>query len=309
MLRVVMRNYLKFMTLILFVLVGLNYSQAQTNTGVTPEQRQEANTFFQNQDWENSAKSYEKIIKAEEKNTGARIRLATALFKLNKLNEARANFEMIIDSSQNPQVALNLAQIYVRQNEKEKAFGALEKMITFGGVQPEVLTGEKDFAPWQSDEKFKDLVKKSDVAVNPCKAAPEFRQFDFWIGEWVAKNPNGVVGGTSSIQLILNSCVIFENWTSIGGTSGKSFNIYDVNDKKWHQTWMDAAGTFTHYIGEFKDGKMVLIGDGIISGQKTLLKMIFTPLPNGDVRQFGENSVDNGKTWTTAFDFIYSKKK
>ncbi|HRH46727.1 MAG TPA: tetratricopeptide repeat protein [Pyrinomonadaceae bacterium] len=304
-----MKLYLKIITLFIFVLSGLNYNQAQTNSGVTSEQRQEANTFFQNQDWENSAKAYEKIVKAEGNNIGAKTRLATALLNLNKLDEARTNFEMIVDSAQNPTVALSLARIYGRQNEKEKVFSALEKMIKFGGVQPEILKGEKDFALWQNEEKFIDLVKRSDFAVNPCKASPDFRQFDFWIGEWVAKTPNGAIGGTSSIQLILNSCVIFENWTSMGGTSGKSFNIYDVTDKKWHQTWMDAAGTFTHYIGEFKDGKMVLIGDGIISGQKALLKMTFTPLPNGEVRQFGENSVDNGKTWTIAFDFIYSKKK
>lgn len=296
-------------TFIILIFVSFDFAQTQQNSGITPEQRQEANTFFQNQEWEKAAQAYEEIVKAEEKNVGARTRLANALLNLNKLNEARTNFEMIVDSSQNPLVALSLARVYARQNEKEKAFGAMEKMISFGGVQPDILTAEKDFAAWQSDEKFKELVKKSDVAANPCKASPEFRQFDFWIGEWVAKTPNGVVGGNSSIQLILNSCVIFENWSGTGGVLGKSFNIYDTTDKKWHQTWMDSAGTFTHYIGEFKDGKMIMVGDGIINGQKTLLKMTFTPLPNGDVRQFGENSTDEGKTWTTSFDFIYSKKK
>jgi hypothetical protein len=107
----------------------------------------------------------------------------------------------------------------------------------------------------------------------------------------------------------LGQCIIFENWTSGSGSSGKSFNIYDVTDKKWHQTWVDDKGTFTHYIGGFVDGEMVVVADTSIGGKKTLAKMTFSKLPNGDVRQFGENSTDDGKTWTTSFDLTYSRKK
>jgi hypothetical protein len=36
--------------------------------------------------------------------------------------------------------------------------------------------------------------------------------------------------------------------------------------------------------------------------------MTYTKLPRGEVRQFGENSADGGKTWTTSFDLIYARK-
>ena len=123
------------------------------------------------------------------------------------------------------------------------------------------------------------------------------------------KNPQGVPSGTSSVQLILGQCIIFENWTGGSGTNGKSFNIYDTNDKKWHQTWVDDKGTFTHYIGGLINGEMVVTAETSVSGKPTLAKMTFTKMPNGDVRQHGENSTDGGKTWATSFDLIYSRKK
>ncbi|HJU56214.1 MAG TPA: hypothetical protein VJ715_16650, partial [Pyrinomonadaceae bacterium] len=252
--------------------------------------------------------AYEKIVSLEEANVGARYRLGVSLLGLDKNKEAQAQLEKVFNVSPNPIFALALARAYARLNEKEKTFEVLEKSTTMGGISPDTLRAEKDFAAWRDEQRFKDLVEKSDLAVNPCKAKPEFRQFDFWIGEWDAKNTQGVTVGSSSIQLILNQCIIFENW-STPISSGKSFNVFNSSDNKWHQAWVDDKGNFTHYIGEFQDGKMILVAENIAGGKKTLAKMTFSKLPGGDVRQFGENSADEGKTWTTTFDFTYTRKK
>jgi len=37
--------------------------------------------------------------------------------------------------------------------------------------------------------------------------------------------------------------------------------------------------------------------------------MTFTPVKPDVVRQFGEMSVDGGKTWTPTFDLYYYRKK
>ena len=62
----------------------------------------------------------------------------------------------------------------------------------------------------------------------PC-SNPVYRQFDFWIGEWEAFGPGGKKAGDSKISLILDSCIIFEEWTSASlqqglRYAGKSFN-------------------------------------------------------------------------------------
>lgn len=298
-----------FLAILLFFLSLANLGQVPPSTGVTPEMRTAANGFYQAADWAKAAAAYEKIVALEPANPNANYRLGMSFLNLNRNTEAQQKLEKAFITSPNPIFALALARAYARSGDKAKALEMLDKSTATGGIAPETLMAEKDFAAWKDDAGFKQAVRKNDLAANPCKASPEFRQFDFWIGEWDVKTPQGVAAGSSSVQLILGQCIIFENWTGAAGTSGKSFNIYDTNDKKWHQTWVDDKGTFTHYIGGLQDGKMVIVADTIIGGKKTLAKMSFSKLPNGDVRQFGENSTDDGKTWTTSFDLIYSRKK
>lgn len=285
------------------------FSQSQPASAVTPEMRAEANKFYQASDWERAAAAYEKIVSLEPANPNAKYRLGVVELNLNRTANAQKNLESAMAASPNAVYALALARAFARAGNKQKVFETIEKSIPLGGIAPETLNAEKDFAVWREDAGFKDLVRRSDLAVNPCKASSEFRQFDFWIGEWDVKNPQGVPSGTSSVQLILGQCIIFENWTGGSGTNGKSFNIYDTNDKKWHQTWVDDKGTFTHYIGGLINGEMVVTAETSVSGKPTLAKMTFTKMPNGDVRQHGENSTDGGKTWATSFDLIYSRKK
>ncbi len=285
------------------------FTQTMQDQPITAEMRSMANEAYQRQDWKSAAASYEKIVQLEEKNAGANYRYGLSLLNLNRNSDAQPPLETAFTVSPNPIFALALARAYARVKNRVKAFEVIEKSNAFGGIAPETLMMEKDFSAWKEDPQFKDLIRKSDLAANPCKASPEFRQFDFWIGDWEVKTPQGLPAGSSNIQLVLGQCIILENWTGVSGTSGKSFNIFDTNDKKWHQTWVDDKGTFTHYIGGITDGNMVIVADTIFSGKKTFAKMTFSKMPNGDVRQFGENSTDEGKTWTTAFDLIYSKKK
>ena len=294
--------------LLLSLLVFTASAQYTPNPAVTPEMRAEANKLYQAQDWQNAVKAYENIARLEPTNANAKYRLGVSLLGLNKGEEAKAQFEKAFEMAPNAVFAQYLAKAYARTGNAEKVYEVLDKSLTMGGISPDTLTSDKDFDAIKNEPRFKDLLQKEDAAVNPCKGGPEFRQFDFWIGEWDAKNPQGVTVGSSSIQLILGSCVIFENW-STPVMNGKSFNIYDTKDKKWHQTWVDDKSTFTHYIGELKDGKMVYIAENINNGKKTLARMTFSLLPNGDVRQFGENSADEGKTWTTGFDLTYSRKR
>jgi hypothetical protein len=295
-----------FLTLILTLSLA---AQTPVGTAVTAEMRAAANDAYQKQDWTTAAEHYGKILKLDDKNVGARYRYGIVMMNLEKNAEAKQALDNAFAASPNAIFALALARVNARLADPKSAMEVLERSVSLGGIAPETLTAEKDFASLRRDPKFQDIVKRSDLAVNPCKAAPEFRQFDFWIGEWEAKNPQGLVGGTSSIQLILGTCIIFENWTGTSGTNGKSFNIYDASDKKWHQTWVDDKGTFTHYVGGIQNGSMVLVADTVVGGKKTLAKMTFTKLANGDVRQHGENSADDGKTWTTTFDFTYVRKK
>lgn len=144
---------------------------------------------------------------------------------------------------------------------------------------------------------------------NPCDA-PEFRHFDFWLGEWDVHGPNGQVAGRNVITPIAGNCGLHENWTGAGGGSGQSVNTYHRTDGRWHQVWVGNGGGLLHIIGGLQDGKMVLEGTTQgPNGQTTHHRVTWTPLDDGRVRQFWQSSTDGGTTWNVAFDGYYSRRK
>ena len=146
--------------------------------------------------------------------------------------------------------------------------------------------------------------------VSPC-LAPEYRQFDFWVGDWNVLDPAGNVVGTNNITREYDGCVVQEHWEARGPQKqiGSSFNTYNPATRQWHQTWVDSTGGFLLLDGAFADGKMVLSGE--MRNKRGLLKhrIAWTPQPDGRVRQFWETSADEGKTWKPAFDGLYVRKR
>jgi|SRR6185312_2022967 len=144
----------------------------------------------------------------------------------------------------------------------------------------------------------------------PC-SAPEYRQFDFWLGDWDVTNPAGKPAGHNRVTSEYGGCVLQEHWSGTGGSLGSSFNIYDPVRKVWHQTWVDNSGTLLEIEGGLKDGSMVMSGEQLQrDGKKLLNRITWTPIGSGGaakVRQLWETSTDGGRTWSTAFDGSYSK--
>ncbi|WP_293676531.1 hypothetical protein [uncultured Phenylobacterium sp.] len=138
----------------------------------------------------------------------------------------------------------------------------------------------------------------------PACAAAEHRQFDFWVGRWqVSQTGKDGVVAESLIEKVYNGCGIRENWMPKNKQDGGSLNIYLPGEKAWKQTWIDSGGTRADFTGGWTGKAMVLTGkwDG------PLVRMTYTPNPDGSVRQAGEQSTDGGKTWTPSFDFTYRR--
>jgi hypothetical protein len=139
---------------------------------------------------------------------------------------------------------------------------------------------------------------------------PEFRQFDFWLGEWEVRDATGKLQGTNRIVSAHKGCALEEHWTGAGGFSGTSLNLYDAGRKQWHQTWVDSTGALLQLDGGLVDGRMVLSGatpSANSADGRALQRIAWTPLPDGRVRQLWESSADGGKTWTVTFDGYYTK--
>ena len=147
----------------------------------------------------------------------------------------------------------------------------------------------------------------------PCSTDPVYRQFDFWIGDWEVYGLNGKKAGDSKIELILDSCVILENWKSASGPyAGKSFNTYNALTQQWQQTWVDNAGGSTEFLeGRYDDQKMIFRTRPYPVSKDTMAirRLTFYNLSADRVRQHGEISKDSGHTWKTEYDLEYRRKK
>lgn len=143
-----------------------------------------------------------------------------------------------------------------------------------------------------------------------CMDDIQSRQFDFWVGRWNVF-VDGEKAAESKIELTLNGCLIIENYKNLkSGYAGKSINFYDVKKEKWVQVWTDIAGNVSRYTGQLKDRRMYFNGTNLSrDGEETMVRMEFTPNPDGSVRQLYEQSLNGGKTWKRLFDGMYRTAK
>jgi hypothetical protein len=147
-------------------------------------------------------------------------------------------------------------------------------------------------------------------SASPCRSSPEYRALDFWIGDWEVETAQGKSAGKSRIELLLDQCIVFENWTGDNGYEGKSFNLFDRSTGTWAQTWVDNVGQITRFDGEARDGNLYYrteVKDG--EGRPALRRMTFFPQGPDRVRQLGERSLDGGSTWSVDYDLIYKRRK
>lgn len=150
----------------------------------------------------------------------------------------------------------------------------------------------------------------------PC-SRPEFRQFDFWIGEWEVFNTSGTKAGDSRITLILDSCIILEEWTSANTAqgivyAGKSFNKYNPSTRQWQQTWVDNIGGSVEFLkGNYRDKRIVFETNPFPFSKDTMAirRLTFYDLGSDKVRQHGEMTKDKGNTWVTEYDLEYRRRK
>jgi len=148
---------------------------------------------------------------------------------------------------------------------------------------------------------------------NPCTIA-EQRQFDFWIGEWDLTWPgqkSGEIGhGSNSIKRILDGCVVQESFSAQDQhLRGTSVSTFDARARKWKQTWVDNEGGYLDFVGEFKDGQLILQREAIgKDGTKMLQRMVWKNISANELDWSWDASRDGGKTWQVQWPIHYRRK-
>ena len=145
------------------------------------------------------------------------------------------------------------------------------------------------------------------LAKSPPCSAVEFHQWDFWLGEWRVTDIKGTFQGANEIKRAPSGCGLIEDWHGVGGGNGVSFNGYDAARKTWTQFWV-SPGSIIRLEGKL-DGQGTMRTEGTITynsrGIEHLFRGIWTPLPNGAVRQEFYEQDPATKTWANWFTGIY----
>jgi hypothetical protein len=139
-------------------------------------------------------------------------------------------------------------------------------------------------------------------------AAPEYRQFDFWVGDWdVSDAGDSKPSMRIQIEKILDGCALRESYTDVNGMVGESFNIYDASRKVWHQTWVTNRGALLVLEGGMENDRMVLRATETTKDGPVQWRAFWIP-QGAEVRETAETSSDGGKTWKPKFDIVFRKR-
>jgi hypothetical protein len=150
------------------------------------------------------------------------------------------------------------------------------------------------------------IATSSASAQAPVCTQPERAQFDFWVGEWDVQ-VKGQSRAVNRIERTHGGCVVTENYrTNDGKYSGSSINLYLTGRKRWVQRWADSGGLLLELEGGLENGAMRMQSQ---PSEGQIERITWTRIDDDHVTQLWEKSGDNGRSWTTAFDGLYVRKK
>jgi tetratricopeptide (TPR) repeat protein len=269
-----------------------------------------ADKVYLAKDYARAADAFRAVVAAEPANAQAWYRLGVSLQMLGRFDEAQRDLGVALERGFHPfSVHYRLVQIALKRRDTATANAELEKAVATQPTAPETLSQDEELAPLRGTPAFVALVAKQELAYHPCRHDAAYRALDFWIGDWVVLNASGSEMGRSRIEPALDGCAIEETWTGAYGGNGKSLTSYDLADKRWVQHYVTSSGSYNDYAGQAVGTSIVMIAPARTAGKPVAIRMTFTPLDDGRVRQQMETSSDGGATWALGFDGYYAKVK
>lgn len=150
--------------------------------------------------------------------------------------------------------------------------------------------------------------QSSPPAPPSCDTAP-YRAFDFWVGEWEVRTPQGQLTGTNSIQPINAGCALLERYSIGGNPAGQSYNFFDPLRGIWTQLWLSRGVIIRMEGPPVEEGALTLDGTITYANQSEprAFRGRWTAQDDGTVLQeFWERNPESGE-WGVWFTGIYTR--
>jgi hypothetical protein len=265
---------------------------------------------FEQGRWEDVIVEYREILAASPEDRMSWLRIAQAERELGRHEAALATLEEARRASA-PQAMIELerARNLLALGKRDEAIGALEAADHLGLRARELIEEEPDFDPIRDDERFARVQRNVRARVLPCEGAPTAGQFDFWLGRWEVRQPDGTLVGYDTITKRDGGCTIHEQWDGYAGASGTSLTFYLPSREQWRQVWVGSGATLIDMTGGLIDGEMRMEGtiEYMEPNRVVAFRGTWSVAADGRVRQRMEEFDIATGTWSLWFDGLFRR--
>ncbi|HEX6160977.1 MAG TPA: tetratricopeptide repeat protein, partial [Thermoanaerobaculia bacterium] len=237
--------------------------------------------------WSEAAAVFEELTRADAKNGAAWAALGLTYLNLGRIDAASDAYEkaLVLDP-QSARAIVGVARVAIARGDGKKAVAGMTRARDAGIPVLQFVRSSAGFdALTKKDAEFARFAD----SLRPC-AGPEYRQFDFWLGEWDVFNPAGQKIGKNVITSTNDGCVVFEDWRDARGGTGNSFNFYEAGTKRWHQFWVASTGNATP-LSAAPDGTPMPMSGGLVNGAMVLQ----SPAGGKPINRWTWSKVEGGK--------------
>jgi hypothetical protein len=294
---------------ILASLFAAGLALAQEGQAPTPV-ADPAELAFEQGRWDDAIVEYREILAAYPEDRLSLLRIAQAQRELKRHDEALATLEAARTANA-PEAMIDLerARNLALQGKDDEALAALDAADHSGVRALALVESAPEFNEYRELSRFQRVHRNIRARVYPCEGVPEATGFDFWLGKWEVRMPDGTPIGTNTITKRDGGCSIQERWEGAGGSTGTSVSFYLPSRKEWRQVWTGSGGTLFDITGTAGNGSMHMEGsiEYVETNRVVAFRGTWTEGADGRVRQRLEEFDLAAQTWVVWFDGFYRR--
>jgi len=269
-----------------------------------------AELAFEQGRWEDAIAEYREILAAYPEDRLSLLRIAQAQRELKRHDEALATLETARTANA-PEAMIDLerARNFALMGRDDEALAALDAADHSGLRALALVESAPEFDRYRALSRFQRVHRNIRARVYPCEGVAEAGDFDFWLGRWEVRLPDGTLIGTNTISKRDGGCSIQERWEGAGGATGTSVTFYLPSRGEWRQVWTGSGGTLFDITGKVVDGSMRMEGtiEYVEPNRVVAFRGAWTEAADGRVRQRLEEFDLAAQTWVVWFDGFYRR--
>lgn len=274
-------------------------AETQEEKEQPPDLQTLAERAFLRGEYDRAIELYRSVVYQQPENAQAWARFAHAMHETEQfepaieLHEKAATFDRNRITS-----SFRLACALARLGKVDEAITKLEHAVEVGYRDRTRAERDPDLATLRDDPRFLRVLNR--MAPPPEGEGP----IDFWQGHWVLRDSTtGEPTGHWSLNRVERGHLFLEQWHLYDGVTGRGMLHFDPTDGQWSLLRVDNQGQVQRLRGSADDGALTFAGTIVFpSGKTASLELLVRPDADRGVHQTSRISEDNGSSWSPFSD-------